>query len=425
LKTNIKYILTIPLSIILFLFSGCIDGTNYPVGYVNGTVYNNRGFPVNNYQVSIGDYPIINTNENGIFLIENVQKPYNLLINKNDYAPESYVKYLNLQTENPVVNSFGDAIYYIRFKAFVTFPPYSDGQWLLLKFIGDDSCYNYSPKIPWYPDDTTFLMNIFFKPGYTNTHGKMIYLLCTLEGNGDISSYDAFAVKDITLQSGTIVNVRFSKEETQFNPPEVNTHINIQRPSSIAPYQYIMLHFPGKDKNSEMELTVLNYLQTETLIPILPDLDYKIRTLSEYYTYSNFVNGIKWLITEPGEDINIIHKDFLKLLSPQNMEPEVNDTTVFSVENDPIPGVYEFIIIAINEVDIKSIVISDINHIKLNDFKSRGFEFKPDLYYYWYVMKYPNYNSIDNFASVNFVMDDRYDYIQGSEVRHFKFMPAN
>jgi hypothetical protein len=425
LKIIIKYFCFF--CIIPFLFSGCVDDVNYEVPVVNGTVYDINGFQVNNFQISIGDYPIVTTNNNGVFLMENVQKPYNLFINKNDFIYTLIVKYLNLTTEKPVVNSFDIGGIYIRFPLYTTFPAFSDeNKILFLKFIGEDSCISFASRINNY-HDTIYYSNIYFKPDYKSTRGKLLYLLCSIDPVTDnIVSYDAYAEKDITLQIGVVTNALFSEEEVSFNPPEINTHVNFQRPPGLPVYYYkIYLHFPGKDNNADLMLDQFPYFQTEIIVPSLPGIDYKIKSQSVYSYYTNLLFGMKRVITEPGENISLVHKVILKSELPHEMGNILSDTLTFSADDDGVKGIYVFALINDQPDNKTSIVLTDKNIIKLSDFKSRGFHVIPGERYYLLIVKYPGYNSIDDFASVNFIMDDRYDYIQSSVMKNLWFLPEN
>jgi len=394
--------------------AGCLENPQNLPENINGIVYTVYGNPESDVGVSIGDYPIIYTDHLGQFQLPKSQQTYNLVL--NGYYIDG-LKYLGLKNNNPKVNYFGGFYGGIGFSIVVNVPRYTLDQALLLKFISDDISYSHEHMYPWSPD-TTIGMGIYFNPGYTNTHGKLIYLLATVDFFGRIISYDAFGMKDVTLTFNVYNNFTFTSEEVSYNPDEATSNVFIDYPfQNYNTNCNFYIHFNGKNKNSDLLLGFTQESYSTQLFPVLPFIDYSIKSESSYFGSSvQPVPGTKWVYTNSGEDINVIHKEALALINPADNRNDVTDTTTFSVNDDGIKGIYIFSVIGIGSTSI----VADKNMIRASDFNSRGFKFSPGKRYLWWVTKYPHYNSIDEFTSINFIMDERYDYIQLSEERDFK-----
>jgi hypothetical protein len=404
------------------LFDGCIDDPVIPQGSISGTVYDEYTMQNPFTYVSIGEYPIIGMDRYGKFTIENVSMPYNLDISgSRGYC----TKYLDLNISNVNVYERYDFGYARGCPIFVSFPPLEDkSKRVYIKFISEE-INNQFDDISYYPETAKYL-DVDIPLDKDLISGKLVLLEVTTSSSGRIISYDKFGYKQLTLRAGYYSEITFSENDISYNPPEqllnfqVITHGNQQ-----IEYNSPFISFPGACRNSEIRLYVPLYISNSGyyIMPVLTGLEYNYRLQCVYrnsnQTSGGYLFGEKWVYTNPGVTAVIELEKSPVLVEPADNQSNINGETIFSISDEEPQGVYLYSFYGRGRLS----VYTDKKSLKLSELKSRNFTFSPNSVYYWGVQKFPNYNSINEFASVKSSNDMRYNSVPASTIYSFKTSP--
>lgn len=412
--------------ILLFLtfggifLQGCLnDPVSLENTLIQGTVYDKFGMTNPYVKVSVGDYPIVAPDVFGQFTLENYNFPYVLTItNEHSYSQ----KYLGLTTKNPNIITFENYGYAPFCNVNVNFPVITSSyEEAIVRFISADKCTQFDFIVPPHVPSMHIWVNIM--NGKNRIEGKLIFLQYTIYDYATVWSYEKFGVKDITLHSGYSNEITFTNEDIEYNPEEIYQEFNIQISNEFTNFQSsVSLVFPGMEFNSTLEIPS-NYFGESygyITIPELPGIDYKIKFTNSASVTSNYISSKKWEIVDPGESINMVHNKTISLQQPLNNEKNVNDNTVFSLHDDLPGGTYVFRILSATFQDFQEIsIVTDRNSIYFKDFKTWGYQFRPNIQYHWGVFKYPGYKNIDDFASSKYPEDTLLKIIPASEMYNF------
>lgn len=409
------------------LLEGCLDVPVVPKGNITGTVYNEYGIPVSGSYVSIGDYPIAESDNSGNFTIDKIISPYDLTLGSSFGG----VKYLTLKAPTSILyNNFeGYAARVLPVK--VTFSHRNISKMTFIKFISSDLFWQENSQIT--PFDTIFHQGTdsiwntdIIVPLSKNTiSGKILYLEATCGPEGyNISSFDMYGIKNVSLNQYPPAIIHFSPEELINDPRQSDLNFNIIMPNNhlISYNTGCYIKFAGMNSGSDLELGFNEYDYSGTFeVPLLNGLNYKIKIVNSYInTSTQWVNsyGRKWETANVGENVTITHDNPIVQALPPNGKTNITDTSTFEISDPGEKGVYFYIFNDKNSFS-RVTVITDKLSIKFSDIQSRVMSFRPNSSYLWSVLKYPKYTSIDDFVSVKYMEDDRYNSIPSSAT--FKF----
>src|SRR4030095_9754645 len=417
-------ILLIIFSFSLIILYGCIEEPSAPSGSISGTVYDDYGIPVSYALVSLSEYPIVGTDIQGNFNIETQKFPYDISVT---YLRESHcTKYLGVSLPSSKIYAIDNFSFAPPVQVNVTFPNPAYNARSYIKFVSTELFNQF--------EYTFFLKNsaelkIYIPRDKNQISGKLIYLEVYTWPETD---YIKYGIKDVTLNKNTPNNIVFTEQDVSYDPPEVYSSFIVNLPPNYTSYDtFAEINFPGMSVNSSFQVDGFGkFIGGNFRLPVIRNVNFnfkitnKASSPSTQYHWSYISK--KWGYINPGEGIQINQEDNLKLILPQNDTENITDTSTFAISDDEIPGVYIYRII--KEISPSSMriivnVVSDKKSIKFGEFKARGVSFEPGETYRWVVQKYPNYTSIDDFASVKYNEDSRYSGIAASNFFSFKTAP--
>lgn len=415
------------LPVLGLIFNSCIDEPVYPDGnIIAGTLYDSDGLVLYDlsdiYYVSPGNYPISHFSPER-FSINAFTSPYDLVVNTEfgDYVFKVMglnSKSLNLVYDDPEYNNSNNFPFFF----YINVPPSeSDETVYFYKFISEENnvqqtgYFNLS-----YGDSIGFCRIELPFNQLAFTPGKLVIFEAQNWFKGDNINFKNFGYKEIdTLRESVIIT--FTKEELGYDIPETISHFK-----NIAPNGFtgggnsIKLCFPPYYKQNE--LTLYNDVPDDIYItmPLLP-VDYKIKFTGSYTSGGPWERPFKFIYLEPGENGMIIHKQPLYLVDPPDMDTNINSSTVFRINDLEQGGIYMYEFIQISNISLskKLRVFTKNKELTFSDIFCRGFEYKQNALYYWYVYKYPEFSGIDEFANSPYTINIKYNSTQASTLRRF------
>ncbi len=424
--TNFKpFILTLFLFISCgVFFNGCLEAPVSPFGAVSGKIFDRLGFPERQILVSAGHYPYLITDNSGAFSFSYLVKPYDLVLGSQNIDEVWSEKYLNLTSDAPrlidfkVLNNASS-----RTSLVVTFPKLDSNRFAFLKFISSEqfSQGNYTGE----PFDTAVYSYVDMPGDKSEISGKLLYLEFEYDSYYNmIRSYRRFGIKDITLQGS--FNNRFSFTGSEINNAPQTSHVNF---SVVFPgaeqnlQENSYLYFAGMNHNSSLGLEVLSGALTGTFsMPVIYQLNCKLMISS--IDYNNY-GDVNRTFADPGGNAAINFDNPITLVRPINGQTHITDSSVFEVSDDGEKGVYCFSFYSQYGVSPQSetYLVTDRKKVTLGDVKSIYTTFVRGGGYYWQVVKYSHYNSIDDFAAVKYPDDINYTSTRTANYGVFTIAP--
>jgi len=426
---NMKKILkSLPIYLIpayCILFNACIDDPVNPFGNkASATLYNNDGSILIDlseiYLVSPGNYPITQFSP-PYFRINTFSSSYDLVV--NTYWNFYTVKYAGLSSNSTNIvfedpryeNTSNHPIEY-----FIIVPPeQSEAGVYFYKFITDANCTSKSGSYQLNHGDS--LIRCFIELPYLSREpvsGEIIIFKSKDYPSANID-FRNFGYKKIdSLNDYSII--KFTEEELTYDIPETSVHFrNITPAGRNGRISSVKLCFYPLEPKNELTLYQNVYNEGDFTIPILP-MENKIKLTGSYDGGSYWNEGFAYKYVQIGENAEIVHKEPISLVDPPEGDSNINSSTVFRI-NDPESGgvfMYEFIKVSSYEHAILRI-FSQSKELSFNDVFCRGFEYTPNMIYRWSVIKYSEFSGIDDFVSIPFTMNPKYNSVQASQRRTF------
>lgn len=407
--------LYITLLIISNLFiSGCIDNPDNISNKLNGTVYDKYGMLHPYSLVSAGDYPIVATDFYGAFLLENDNFPYDLTV--SDIYSSNSQKFLNLTIPAPQITFLDVYGYASSTYLKVHFPLLGEQEYAYIRFISPDLTVQFNNFV--YEGDI-FDCSVGFLTNKKQISGKLIFLKF-IYVNG-VRRFENFGYKNLVLGSG-YQEIFFSSQDISYNPNEIpcKFSVDVQNTYDFW-YSVVEMKFKDMHENSNLELDLLdNPIGGYYIVPELPEIEYKIKFIGMAGNPTNFRNFSKqWVYKNPGEDTHLDITRTLEIQSPANGEKNITNNSSF-IFTDPEPqGIYIYQISKERYFGNTANIITTSNNLKLSELSTRLFKFESNKTYYWFVKKYPGYESVDEFASGRLKPDTLFNKIPCSEVYSF------
>lgn len=418
------------------ILCGCAVDLVAPDNNINGVIYDNNGFEFyrNNWpvRISAGEFPIAYIYQTPLFSLSVVSKPYDLVLtfpyDTLYYEEPSVIKYKEISTNSPKIVDAGivGTPRVHGFDAYIHFPPLVNNKLIFYKFISDanflqENFSHYAAK-----GTENAQLVVFIPSGNNVISGRVFYLEATLnEINGEITSYDKFGIKDLTLRLNQTHEIFFSDADLAYNPPEVESNVTVNFPQNSRP-KVISVNLGAPSFNIASELTLFRFTNftSNVIVPKLPGNEFKLKLYSAYgtsYNLSFSEPAEKWVYFEPGENAFINHNDIIQVLSPEDNTENVTENTVFEITDNSEAGIYSYDILRPGK-NIRCIrLITTSKKLMLKDFIVSGFEYQADQEYIWKVKKYLGYNSMDEFVSGIYTTGKHFSVL--SKGRIFKTAP--
>lgn len=407
--------LSLILSFLLLLLSGCTNQITQPQGPLNitGKLLDKNGIEVHQAAVSMNYRLPVTVNRDGSFIIADATTPYDLIITlKRDSI--CYV-FKSLTTATPVIRlhryeeltNINQAILNVRF------PEILRGKRGVLKFISQDNCKTLDPFV--YEGETSRQLPVRWSSSNDCIHGTLIILEYTLS-NSIILTFDNYGQKDITLHNEDNLNMVFTPLDIQYNPPDTTM-------SSSLPFPYysnmavLSIAFNGYNENSNLEIG--NYTQSLPVYYVVPStlpLPYKIK-FDFVHPLSYYGCSLeKWTVVPPGSSVSFAQDPCIIQLNPSNDTTGVDYNTTFNYTGGNDEGIY-----AVNfEGNYDIVVVTKSERTSLPLLVYCGFPFPWNAHYTWFVQYLSVLRSMDEFVKPDaFSNSSRLNTIIGTSIRNF------
>jgi hypothetical protein len=416
-------------------FAGCIESPMQQESYViNGKIYG-LNYNYDYFLVSAGMHPVTFLDHlDREFRVSAITKPYDLYIygfHLYEAYPDLTLKFSNLTINDlNIISDDASSAYFNNENGhcivYIYFPMLTESKVIGFKLVSDDEYLQSSDDIRFvYVGKYNVLYAIFIPEDKSSISGKLYYLEITVDPRNrwNFLSFDKFGMKDVTLANGYNDPIIFTNADISYNPAEYLMPVNINLPSGFRSESNILLSAPSKHKSSDLPLHHLwGALNANKLIPILPGNDFKIKLYTEYRTSQIFDSeGNEFIHVNPGEPANFTHNKTINLLAPSNQGQNVVDSTSFVITDSDGPAVYEYTLCV--EPERYLTFYTTEKSIRFSDFRTSFFSPYKNKQYYWQVRKFPKFNSTDEFLSQPYILDNRLNYIELSEVRSFTTAP--
>lgn len=424
-KTHIVKIIIL----LLIIINGC-DYEN-PVtnqGNVHGKaldVYN--GFPLLYQGIVLNSAPIAVPNAYGEFFFENVSTPFDLI---SFFSPSpSYISiFKNVRNHFPILVCSGFSRG-LLFKAIVRVKDYNWQKNTKSKFISKNMFEESSVWRSVVGNDLLIKYEIYIPLTETTINGKFIIFECTKTyNNNHIVTIDNYADKSVTLNRTSNDTIVFEREDFNFNPSESNVVVKIENsPNIYNSYTDIYIDFSDYYHDSKINLNSYDTKQNlmyDFMVPESLPINFKIRTenRSSLIQDSLYISSRKWIYLNPSGYGEIIYNSSFGLSYPVNNQANVERSTKFLIHNEEPNDIYNFIIKAAN-IYGEFEIFTDSKEITLPHLNDLGFILIPNTEYEWYVEKYTNFESIDDFVSSPYNERKENGSIIESERRKFRTSP--
>lgn len=421
LKTHIAKI-----TILLIL---TINGCDYenPLdnkGNIQGKLLNiNSGFPLYNYCVASNSAPIAIPNVFGEFYFENVSTPFDLNAFYR-FSLNDITIFKNLRNRYPIILCDGHKNGRL-FKVIVKIKDHNWSKIILPKFISETMFNDGFVTQDKLGSDLLISYEIITPFKETTINGKFIILECdNYYWNQTITSIDNYAEKSCTLRWNSKDTLVFESEDFNFNPVESNVVVKIDNyPNIYDSYTDIYIDFIDYYYESKLKLNTFNTWQNSTYDFMVPEslpINFKIRAENRSSIQdSMYISLSKWIYLNPSEYCEIVYNSSFGLSYPANNQTNIDRNKKLIIHDEESNGIYKFIILRDQEFKI----FTDSKEITLPHLNDLGFTLLPNTEYEWYVEKYTNFQSIDDFVSSPYNERRENGSIIQSERRKFKTSP--
>lgn len=414
----------------LILYS-CIDDPVSPNGNrVSGTLYGKYDklyiSQYDDYIISIGNAPLQSISGSPEFSLNSFSVPYDIVI--NEYYGRIMFKYegIGINRIKPVFMRPNSPDYpdWMRSYDYTIRLPSSDRiRTFYLKVISENKFFQERYKYTIGPDDT--LINIWFICPLENETftGKLIYLEEELTPGYKLE-FTRYGIK--TIDESVNGRIEFTESDISIDPEEVTETFRNNIPAGTGEYRNrAALNFEGYYNNSDLIIYggILN--GSEITLPLLPLENLKYKFTGSYQTGAYYGNAFREVVLNPGDEINIVHKTPVSLVSPEDNATNITGYSVFRINDDNSSGVflYEFVLIHDFEAARFLKYFTESKELKFSDITCRGFEKQPNSKYFWWVYKLPGFPKIDSLLAVHYLQSPNFNNVELSNVRMFTTGP--
>jgi hypothetical protein len=409
---------------ILFFFSililqSCSDEITSPSNnYISGQILNSAGNPIPGLKVKTGDKSSV-TNKAGVYVIQNVSLPYDLLIIDDSSKSQELIKSVNV----PIIK-IPDffSLYYPDFKTFINvhippalIPPGKKGKLIFTDGAGINSTTDIQSE------NTRLEVKLSENTIYK---GNLIVLIYSVDQTGNILSYDNFAdTNDIQISYLQEPSFDFDAEDLSFNPAERNISGSIEIPAGYnSSLQYFYLNFGSTNPTfniPDCKYSDINGNDFNIVVPADLPSDFSVLINNYISDVPNLKYSLETIkIPDNTNTVNLQAKLPADLISPQNDATEINANSVISHSAGDGSGVfvtrffgngYIYSVLSSEE----SFMFSEINKFETGDISNQ--------YFFWTVQKYGEVADINAYLTSYPLKSDM--YLSKAEQWMFKTAP--
>jgi hypothetical protein len=252
-------------------------------------------------------------------------------------------------------------------------------------------------------------------PAYIS--GKIIIFEAENWGNQGKTNYKRFGFKesDSLHRDSTIV---FTESDLEYDLPDITTSFTNTPPAGrYGNRNKVSISFPGYNKSADLVLLDYTIDNFDFILPALP-LESKVKFTGSYQGGNYLDEAFKYGLFELGENCVITHKEPISLVSPAYGDSNVTGSTIFKIYDDQPGGVYMY------EFNISGShgplrIYTDSKELKFSEILTRGFDWRPNSQYIWYVRKFPGFANVDELLSSPYTVSPKYNETQSTEPRYF------
>ena len=418
------------LSSAVFILNGCVDENIVPSeGNISAQMYDCNLFPgrIGWSTISIGPYPRILPDYNGIAKLTASSFPYDLRVTFDDkYHIPEYTVYDGVTNSNNCImptdnfETWEWKAVYLNLK----YPVIPEGKKALIKFISSDP-FGDNNWIGYEADEGTSWTNYYiYYPSIKNQiTGKFLFIEFSFDNYyGQVTSFDNYGEKITDVSEFSKDTIIFTEDDIKTNPSDCLLYFDFKLPDKIHS-SICKTYFSFNGYNSSSDLPV-GYCHPgyEFIFPSNLPIDFKIKVYDEFLPDKNIISAKqeKWFYIEPCSN-NLLDNSYQPpLISPPDKTNKINDNCLFSYGSEG-NGIY-YLVFSNDRYTTQKLVTSK-NKITFGEIKNKGITFLPGSLYYWWVEQPSGFSSVDEYLSEPYILNPKYTSKICSNVRTFTTAP--
>jgi hypothetical protein len=388
------------------LISGCGDNTviNPPVNTtinVNGRVSDILGTPISGISIIIGSQTVT-SGADGNFTVNNVNKPYDCQMLELSSNQKYGYLYKGLSTASPrftTISGLAGAQYSSNIA--VTFPNglIPVGKKVLL-FYSDTTNVIFG-KVDAGPVNNAVVYTVPWANNNSTIDGKICALIYSVDGSGNIVSYDNYAEAQLPVTSGGQSVWQPSSADFSLNPGEESLIATINAPGGYSIISSALcINFSKLTNNpfilafSAALITYSSAANISALVPTGLPSGFTLNLFTRIAEPSG-ASGYKSFVVQPGVNNNVIIEPASVLNTPLNGTNGIDTTSIFDYSQGSGSGIYA---IQFNGFNNTYVVYTSGLNCTMPNF-SPNLNIEPNTGHTWRVTKYQGLNSVDEYVN--------------------------
>ena len=411
----------------IVISSGCnkddsnnVVNPSEPLPVITGKVVDYWGNGAGNLKVETSS-GTTRTSADGSFIIQNLATPYDISVYSDFYGHVETFK--NLSTTKPNLSvSISNLTMANKSDIMVIMPQHNSNQRALAIFYNDSGYYK--SQYDFWGYNYGILTHQW--NGNSVVQGKMTLWIYTTDNQGNITSFDKYGEKPLTLTSGLNSRVVFNDIDLNTNPADsiltgtVNAGANLN-------IQFASLGMNRYPFGNAFTYGSINWPVTTSgtgfsvLAPILNGNVYRY-FINITLTGNNSGAGTKVAEIIPNKNNVISFNIFPTLISPEDNDMNVNFDTPFTFSKDYPNGIYKISLsyTKSNGLTVNRTIYTNLETYKLSNLSDTGLAMNDNMMCHWYVAKITGYNNTDDFVNIPPAKNPKYKEVLYSESRFFK-----
>jgi hypothetical protein len=327
------------LLLFVVLFNSCEDSTVRVLNSstVSGTVRGILNLPLDNVKITIKDVSV-STSLDGKFTLPNVSMPCDIYL--KDSIRKYEVLYKNVSTNNLMINLpiMWEITSLINYNLIVHHPALPPEQKGIILFMDDEKDIVGTGEIP--GSNLSFMA----KPGLS-FKGKVFFLTYTKDNFQHINDYKYFAMKsDVSITTGNANEITFTQSDLlNVEEDSLSFVLNLPQGTSSS-YAAYMLNFFNRKMSGFVQSMSLDTYSANNISLLMPN-NLPVDFTPVLYLSSVNTNGIAnqmKIIPKTGTNVQINLPSSPAVISPEDNAMNVDLSTVFSFQKQPISNVLIF-----------------------------------------------------------------------------------
>ncbi len=412
------------LPVLGLIFYSCIDDPVYPEGnLVNVSLHDFYGekYRFNSifdrFLLSPGDAPITILTQSE-FIFNTYQSPYDIVITSDN---SSFIyKYMGITSKKikPLYYGLLESPNFTRLDIRIRIPEIKEKSTVyFVNFISDFNYLQEANQFTMRTGDSIMYCFLQVPVHIYSTYfsGKIIIFEAENWRNKGNINYKRFGYKesDSLYRDSTIV---FTESDLEYDLPDILTSFSNTPPAGRNGNSLVSISFPGYSKSADLVLVGGTTDNFDFIIPALP-LDNNVRFTGTYDGGNYLDRAFKSELFELGDNCVITHKEPISLVSPAYGDSNVTGSTIFKIYDDQPGGVYVY---EFNSGYTGPLRIYTIRKdLKFSEILTRGFVWRPNTQYIWFVRKFPGFANVDELLSSPYTLNPKYNATQSTEPRYF------